>query len=68
MFGKKKVQRGFDDYWDAYDWFFVPHRDHYRPSTVSKWFKKRRMKSRLLIPHTGRWKSTSNFMILGRRR
>lgn len=65
MVGKKKTQRGFDGYGEALDWLCVPHRDHYRPEEIKKWFKEYNMQSELLVKQTGRFKSTSNFVIRG---
>lgn len=65
MIGKKKVKRGFDGEGDALDWLFVPHRDHYTPEEIGVWFKEHKMEMRLLVPYTGRFKSTSNFIVKG---
>jgi 2-polyprenyl-3-methyl-5-hydroxy-6-metoxy-1,4-benzoquinol methylase len=65
MSGKKKTKRGFDGEGDMLDWFFVPYRTHHTPKEVSGWFKEHGMKSELLIEKTGRYASTSNFMMVG---
>ena len=65
MAGKKKTKRGFDGEGDMLDWFFVPHRTHHTPNEVGGWFKEHSMKSDLLIEKTGRFKSTSNFLMVG---
>jgi len=65
MAGKKKTKRGFDGEGDMLDWFFVPHRTHHTPKEIEKWFNEHDMKSKLLIEKTGRFASTSNFMMVG---
>ena len=63
--GSKRTVRGFDDEGDMLDWFFVPHRTHHTPKEINKWFKEHKMESNLLIGKTGRFASTSNFMMVG---
>lgn len=63
--GKKKTERGFNDEGDMLDWFFVPYRTHHTPEEIAFWFKQHKMKSKLLISKTGRFASTSNFMMVG---
>lgn len=63
--GSKKTKRGFQDEGDMLDWFFVPHRTHHTPKEIKKWFKEHKMSSQLLIGKTGRFASTSNFMMVG---
>ena len=63
--GSKKTKRGFQDEGDMLDWFFVPHRTHHTPKQITKWFKEFDMNSKLLIEKTGRFASTSNFMMFG---
>jgi 2-polyprenyl-3-methyl-5-hydroxy-6-metoxy-1,4-benzoquinol methylase len=63
--GSKKTKRGFQDEGDMLDWFFVPHRTHHTPKEVEGWFKEHGMKSKQLIEKTGRFASTSNFMVVG---
>ncbi|HEC91971.1 MAG TPA: class I SAM-dependent methyltransferase [Candidatus Atribacteria bacterium] len=65
MIRKKKVRRGFDGYGEMLDWFFVPHRDHHKPKQIKKWFEEYGMRSELVIDQTGRYKSTSNFIMVG---
>ena len=65
MKGKKKTKRGFDREGDMLDWFFVPYRTHHTPKEIDGWFKEHKMKSKLLIEKTGRYASTSNFMMVG---
>ena len=65
VWGNKRTKRGFDDEGDMLDWFFVPHRTHHTPRQIKKWFKENKMESRLLIKKTGRFASTSNFMMVG---
>lgn len=65
MKGKKVAQRGFDGYGEIYDWLFVPYREHYHPEQVQKWFKQEGISSEIVIAQTGRYKSTSNFLIKG---
>ncbi len=60
MIGKKKIIRGFDGEGDALDWLYVPHRDHYTPEEIRDWFREHGMEMKLLVPYTGRFKSTSN--------
>jgi 2-polyprenyl-3-methyl-5-hydroxy-6-metoxy-1,4-benzoquinol methylase len=63
--GSKKTKRGFQDEGDMLDWFFVPHRTHHTPKEIEGWFKLYNMKSKLLIEKTGRFASTSNFLMVG---
>ncbi|MBT3721624.1 class I SAM-dependent methyltransferase [archaeon] len=63
--GSKRTKRGFDDEGDMLDWFFVPQRTHHTPKELAKWFREHKMKSKLLIAKTGRFASTSNFMMVG---
>jgi hypothetical protein len=65
MKGKKKTKRGFDGEGDMLDWFFVPYRTHHTPKEIEGWFNEHNMKSKLLIEKTGRFASTSNFMMVG---
>lgn len=62
---RKGARRGFGDEGDMLDWFFVPHRTHHTPQEVRGWFREWGMGSELLIEKTGRFKSTSNFLMLG---
>ena len=63
--GTKRTSRGFQDEGDMVDWFFVPYRTHHTPKQIARWFREQGMKSVLLINKTGRFASTSNFMMLG---
>jgi len=63
--GNKRTKRGFQDEGDMLDWFFVPYRTHHTPKQIARWFREHGMKSVLLINKTGRFASTSNFMMLG---
>ncbi|NTV23540.1 MAG: class I SAM-dependent methyltransferase [Nanoarchaeota archaeon] len=63
--GKKNTKRGFDGEGDMLDWFFVPYRTHHTPKEIEGWFREHDMDSQLLIAKTGRYASTSNFLMLG---
>ncbi len=63
--GSKRTKRGFQDEGDMMDWFFVPYRTHHTPKQITNWFKEYNMDSKLIIAKTGRFASTSNFMMLG---
>jgi 2-polyprenyl-3-methyl-5-hydroxy-6-metoxy-1,4-benzoquinol methylase len=67
--GSKKTKRGFGQEGDAegdmLDWFFVPQRTHHTPEETRLWFREHNMKSKLLIGKTGRYASTSNYLMVG---
>ena len=49
------------------DWFGVPHRTFHTYTEVYEWFREKGLDYRLVNPATGRFKSTSNFVVRGSR-
>ncbi|MEW6102884.1 MAG: class I SAM-dependent methyltransferase [bacterium] len=65
-FGKTTKVR--DDTWieaQVEDWFFVPEKHFFKIEEMKVLFEKRGLSFELLCPQTGRFKSSSNFIVRG---
>jgi ubiquinone biosynthesis O-methyltransferase len=49
------------------DWYFVPIRHYYKPEEIKRFLKKRGMQIEKYLPASGRFDSTSNFIIKSRK-
>jgi len=47
------------------DWFGVPHRTYHTPDELMCWFEKAGFSSSLVVEKSGRFKSSSNFIVMG---
>jgi len=52
----------------AADWFFVPERHFFAPGEVAAFFEARGFEREMLVPYSGRFNSTSNFVLKLRRK
>ncbi len=65
---QRYMMRGTDNYEIINDWFGVPHRTFHTYEEVFRWFEENGMDCVLVNPATGRFKSTSNFVVRGKKR
>jgi 2-polyprenyl-6-hydroxyphenyl methylase/3-demethylubiquinone-9 3-methyltransferase len=63
---QRYMMRGTDNQEILNDWFGVPHRTFHSYDEVHGWFEKDGLEHYLINPATGRFKSTSNFVIRNR--
>lgn len=70
MLGKKTVVRDDNITIESQveDWFFVPEKHFYTPEEMQKLFDKLGLEFELLCKQTGRFKSSSNFIVRGAKR
>jgi SAM-dependent methyltransferase len=52
----------------VHDWFFVPLRRHFDPAEVRAWFFRRGYVEELFVPATGRFDSSSHFIVRMRKK
>ena len=64
---QRYMMRGTSNEEIVNDWFGVPHRTFHSYDEVYKWFEDAGLAYELVDPHTGRFKSTSNFVVRGAR-
>jgi 2-polyprenyl-6-hydroxyphenyl methylase/3-demethylubiquinone-9 3-methyltransferase len=68
IFGKSRYMlRGTNNKELINDWFGVPHRTFHSYDEVFQWFRENGLNYKLVNPATGRFKSTSNFVVRGRK-
>lgn len=68
IFGKSRyMMRGTNNKELINDWFGVPHRTFHSYNEVFQWFRENGLNYELVNPATGRFKSTSNFVVRGRK-
>lgn len=66
IFNKERyMMRGTNNKEILNDWFGVPHRTFHSYNEVFKWFDENGLDCKLINPATGRFKSTSNFVVRG---
>ncbi len=66
MFDKGRyMMRGTNNKEILNDWFGVPHRTFHTYEEVFEWFQENGLDYQLVNPATGRFKSTSNFVVRG---
>jgi 2-polyprenyl-6-hydroxyphenyl methylase/3-demethylubiquinone-9 3-methyltransferase len=68
IFGKSRyMMRGTNNKELINDWFGVPHRTFHSYDEVFQWFHENGLNYKLVNPATGRFKSTSNFVVRGKK-
>lgn len=65
---QRYMMRGTSNEEIVNDWFGVPHRTFHTYDEVFGWFQESGLTSELVNPATGRFKSTSNFVVRGTRK
>ena len=66
LFGKKTLDNARLRE-EVHDWFGVPKRSHHSPDEVKEWFSEAGFNSRLVVPRTGRFRFSSNFIMVGKK-
>jgi len=64
---KRYMMRGTNNQEILNDWFGVPHRTFHTYEEVYEWFRDNGLEYKLINPATGRFKSTSNFVVAGKK-
>ena len=65
---KRYMMRGTNNREILNDWFGVPHRTFHTYEEVYQWFNQNGLNYKLVNPATGRFKSTSNFVVRGKKK